>query len=83
MALTFKSKHAYTRGVNIKTEDAVSHFQGVAKLAAALQISRAAVYQWGEFVPASRVYQLHILSGMQLPPQTGDAGEQDEAGAAA
>lgn len=58
--------------MKIKTAEAIDHFKGVAGLAAALQISRAAIYQWGEFVPEARVYQLHILSQMALPRQPVD-----------
>ena len=53
--------------MKIRTEDAIKHFKGVATLATALAITRAAVYQWGEFVPDSRVYQIHVLSGQALP----------------
>jgi len=54
--------------MKIRTEDAIKHFNGVAALAARLDISRAAVYMWGEFVPDGRTYQLHVLSGQALPP---------------
>lgn len=48
------------------TSDAVKHFKGKAKLANALQISPAAVSQWGDFVPLLRQFQLNILSGGSL-----------------
>lgn len=60
--------------MKIRTEDAINHFpDGVAGVARGLKISRAAVYQWGEFVPESRAYQLHVLSKGGLPPKA--AGE--------
>lgn len=53
--------------MQIRTEDAIKQFDGVAGLAAALKISRSAIYQWGEWVPEARVYQLHVLSANALP----------------
>lgn len=48
------------------TSEAVKHFNGKAKLASALQITPAAVSQWGAFVPQLRQFQLHVLSGGTL-----------------
>ena len=70
--------------MKIKTEDAIKHFpDGVTGLAGALKISRAAVYQWGEFVPESRVYQLHVLSDGALPPKGEGLPAAESSGAAA
>lgn len=44
------------------TADAISHFGGVGKLSEALGVSRAAIYQWGEFVPKGRQFEIEILS---------------------
>ena len=44
------------------TKDAVKFFRGKSNLAAALDISPAAVSQWGEKVPKSRQFQLQVLS---------------------
>lgn len=38
-------------------------------MAARLGISPQAVYQWGDLVPDTRTYQLHVLSGGQLGEQ--------------
>jgi transcriptional repressor of cell division inhibition gene dicB len=69
--------------VKIKTKDAVEYFKGVAELAAALRISRAAIYQWGEFVPEGRAYQIHLLSNMTLPAQADADDAVQPTGAAA
>lgn len=46
----------------MKTEDAIKHFDSsIRKLAEALGITREAVYQWGETVPALRVYQIREI----------------------
>lgn len=47
----------------MKTVDAIALFsdkpaEGIVKLATALNITRAAIYQWGEDVPALRAYQI-------------------------
>lgn len=58
------------------TKDAVTFFKGKSKLAAALNISPAAVSQWGMYVPLLRQYQLQSLSGGALKvssPGTGIA----------
>jgi len=48
------------------TEQAVAHFGGVKKLADALGISRAAVYQWGAHPPLDRQCQIEIVSGAAI-----------------
>lgn len=45
----------------MKTEDAIKLFKGVRPLAEALGITREAIYQWGDSVPALRVYQIKDL----------------------
>lgn len=42
----------------MKTQDVIDFFGSVRKTAAALDISTAAVYQWGEQVPETR--QAHV-----------------------
>jgi hypothetical protein len=61
-----KFAHVWTGRITMLTSDAVKHFKGKAKLANALQISPAAVSQWGDFVPLLRQFQLNILSGGSL-----------------
>lgn len=66
--------------MRVKTKTVIEHFGGVAKLAKALNISRAAIYQWGDEVPDSRVYEIHVRSGGVLtvdgmPPTTDAAPE--------
>jgi len=62
--LTLCNKHAYNRQVKKKT--AVEHFGGVAALAEALKITPAAIYQWGQEVPAPRAYQIEVLTRGKL-----------------
>jgi len=50
----------------MKTQDAVNHFGGRSALAKALDISYAAVAQWGEYVPKSRQYELWAMTGGAL-----------------
>lgn len=46
----------------MKTEEALALYENsVAKLAHALRISTAAIYQWGEEVPPLRAYQIREL----------------------
>ncbi|HIF60867.1 MAG TPA: Cro/Cl family transcriptional regulator [Rhodospirillales bacterium] len=46
--------------------DALRHFGNQVKLAAALEITRSAVSQWGENVPQGRAYQLQLITGGKL-----------------
>lgn len=46
--------------------DAVEHFGGVTKLAAALRLSKGAVSQWGDEIPLLRAYQIEKLTGGKL-----------------
>lgn len=51
----------------MKTKDAIDYFQkeeskGAKGLADTLGISVAAIYQWGEYPPLGRQYQIEALS---------------------
>lgn len=48
------------------TKSAIEHYGSVSALAAALGITTAAVYQWGEVVPLLRAYQLERLTSGEL-----------------
>jgi hypothetical protein len=48
------------------TEDAINFYGGVAALARALGISRAAIYQWGDRVPQSSSWKLQVLTKGKL-----------------
>jgi len=50
----------------MRTDEAVSHFGSVIKLAKILGVHRSAVYQWGERVPKGRAFELQILTGGTL-----------------
>ena len=45
----------------MKTEDAIKAFGSPKELAAALGITREAIYQWGDDVPELRAYQIREL----------------------
>lgn len=45
----------------MKTQDAISHFGSVRKLAEALGLSVQAIYAWGDEVPRLRTYELRDL----------------------
>lgn len=61
------------------TKDAVAHFKGKSKLAAVLDISPAAISQWGEVVPKARQYQLQVLSNGALKVADKRAAERRQA----
>ena len=50
----------------MKTTDAIEYFGTQAKLAKALNITKGAVSQWGDNVPAHRALQLEKLTGGAL-----------------
>ena len=50
----------------MKTSDAIKHFGSVIKLAEALQITRHAVYLWGDNVPCGRAFQIQVLTNGAL-----------------
>ncbi|HCF5494928.1 TPA: Cro/Cl family transcriptional regulator [Pseudomonas aeruginosa] len=45
-----------------RAAEAINHFGGKSKLAAALGISYAAVQQWGEEIPLLRQYEIEKLT---------------------
>lgn len=48
------------------TAEAIAHYGTPAALAAALGIFPQAVYQWGEFPPLGRQYQIQTLTDGKL-----------------
>ena len=62
--MTKNYKRAYNLGMLKKT--AINYYGGVAPLAKALGISRAAVYQWGERVPEGSAYKLESITEGKL-----------------
>lgn len=46
--------------------DAIKHFGSKTKLAAALGINPSAVTQWGEAIPATRQFQIQVISKNKL-----------------
>jgi len=50
----------------MKKADAINYFGSAAELAKKLNISEAAISQWGETIPQGRAYQIEVLTGGQL-----------------
>lgn len=48
------------------TQDLLAHFGSGPKAAEALGITPSAIYQWGDFVPLNRQYQIEVLTGGAL-----------------
>lgn len=47
----------------MKTSEAIEHFGGLKKLADLLGIWPQVIYQWGEYPPKSRQYELEVRTG--------------------
>lgn len=52
--------------LSMTTTQAIDYFGGVTSLARAIGIRRVAVYQWGEYPPVGRQYQLEVLTNGAL-----------------
>ncbi|MBF3236873.1 helix-turn-helix domain-containing protein [Aeromonas veronii] len=63
----------------MKKADAINYFGSAAELAKKLNISEAAISQWGETIPKGRAYQIEVLTGGELkadPVTTTPFGQQ-------
>jgi hypothetical protein len=52
----------------MKTADAIADFGGIYNLAVALGIYPQAIYQWGEYVPELRRYQIEAIKNSKAKP---------------
>ena len=50
----------------MKKADAINYFGSAAEMARKLNISEAAVSQWGDTIPQGRTYQIEVLTGGAL-----------------
>lgn len=50
----------------MKKIDAINYFGSAAEMAKRLNISEAAISQWGETIPQGRAYQIEVLTGGKL-----------------
>ena len=50
----------------MKTQDAIDHYGGIRQLAEVLKTWPQTIYQWGEFPPMGRQYELQIKTGGKL-----------------
>jgi hypothetical protein len=53
-------------GDNMKTQEAIDYWGGVKKLADALNTWPQTVYQWGEYPPMGRQYEIEIKTDGKL-----------------
>ena len=60
----------------MKTASAVEVFGSVRALAAALGITVQAVYAWGGQVPASREYQIQVITNGKLKARAEPRGQE-------
>jgi DNA-binding transcriptional regulator YdaS (Cro superfamily) len=54
----------------MKTQDAIEHFGGLKKLADLLGIWPQVIYQWGEYPPPGRQYELEVRTNGVLRAET-------------
>lgn len=52
--------------MSVKKADVINYFGSAAELARKLNISEAAVSQWGDTIPQGRAYQIEVLTGGAL-----------------
>lgn len=50
----------------MKKADVINYFGSAAELARKLNISEAAVSQWGDTIPQGRAYQIEVVTGGEL-----------------
>ena len=50
----------------MKTQDAIDYYKGIRQLAEALETWPQTVYQWGEYPPMGRQYELQIKTDGKL-----------------
>lgn len=52
--------------MSVKKADVINYFGSAAELARKLNISEAAVSQWGDTIPQGRAYQIEVVTGGAL-----------------
>lgn len=50
----------------MKTSDVIAHYGSLARAAKSLNMSRTALYQWGDEVPLARQFELEVKTGGAL-----------------
>lgn len=61
----------------MRTQEAIEHFGGKKELAKALNVWPQVIYQWGEFPPISRQYEIEVKTGGMLKALS-DANESGD-----
>ncbi|MBL0679202.1 Cro/CI family transcriptional regulator [Aeromonas dhakensis] len=59
----------------MKKTDAINYFGSAAELAKKLNISEAAISQWGQNVPQGRAYQIEVLTSGKLKAEPPHAAQ--------
>lgn len=47
----------------MRTENVIAFYKGTTRAAKALGIHRSSIYQWGEFVPQERQFEIEVKTG--------------------
>lgn len=50
----------------MKTQEAIDHFGGIRQLAEVLKTWPQTIYQWGEYPPRGRQYELQVITDGKL-----------------
>jgi hypothetical protein len=50
----------------MKTQEAIDHFGGIRQLAEVLKTWPQTIYQWGEYPPKGRQYELQVITDGKL-----------------
>jgi hypothetical protein len=53
-------------GNKMKTQEAIDHFGGIRQLAEVLKTWPQTIYQWGEYPPKGRQYELQVITDGKL-----------------
>ena len=63
----------------MKTQEAIDYWCGVKKLADALKTWPQTIYQWGEYPPIGRQYEIEVKSDSQLRAEDQFRVEEEKA----
>ena len=53
------------------TQEAIKHYGSIRELAKVLDVWPNVIYQWGEFPPMGRQYELEVKTGGELKAEKG------------
>jgi hypothetical protein len=64
--IVYDVKHCRQQRCSMTRDEAVRHFGGVKKLAAALDVWPQVIYAWGDTIPMARQYELEVRTDGNL-----------------